>query len=97
MGLDSPASDPTALPNPGRADQLGDEVSAQGAPDRAVLCGVDGALADTEEEADGGVSGAACELGTSLDEAFVDEIGAGNDDESALPHLHAEDGTIFCT
>lgn len=92
-----PVADPTTLAYPGRVYKLRHEVAAEGAPERAVLSGVDSTLSDAEDESDGRVGGAAGELGAPLDEAFVDEVGAGDDDECALSHLHGEDWSILFT
>jgi len=97
MGLHGPFSYPAALLDPERGDHLGDEVLPEGAPERAVLGGVDGALAHAEDETDGGVFGAAGEERAALDEGLVDEVGAGDDDQRALAHLHGEDWAVLLT
>lgn len=97
MGLHGPFSYPTALLDPERGDHLGDEVLPEGAPERAVLGGVDGALPHAEDETDGGVLGPARELWAALDEGLVDEVRAGDDDQRALAHLHGEDWAVFLT
>lgn len=95
MGLDGPMTNPGTLFDSQGRDHLGDEVTAERSPERAVLGGVNGAFAHTKDEADGRVGGAASELRATLDESFVDEVSAGDDDESALAHLHGEDGAVF--
>ncbi|WVZ13262.1 hypothetical protein V8G54_017792 [Vigna mungo] len=97
VGLHGPFSYPTALLDPQRGDHLGDEVLPEGAPERAVLGGVDGALPHAEDETDGGVLGPAGELWAALDESLVDEVRAGDDDQSALAHLHGEDWAVLLT
>ena len=52
--INGPVPDPVRVFEPARVCQMGDEVAAKGTPQRAVLGGVDGALAGAEdEEADG--------------------------------------------
>lgn len=80
MALDRPFSDPAALLDPGRVYEFRDEIAAEGAPQGAVLGGVDGAFTDAEYETDGGVGRAAGEERALLDEGFVDEVGTGYDD-----------------
>jgi hypothetical protein len=95
VGVDGPLPDPGEGLDPVRRHDLGDEVAAERAPERAVGRGVDGALADAEEESGGAVLGAAGEHGALLDERLVDEVRGGDDDEGALPHAHGEDGPVL--
>ncbi|BAS99142.1 Os06g0680800, partial [Oryza sativa Japonica Group] len=92
---DGPLADPRESLHPRRRHDLGDEVAAERAPERAVRRRVDGALADAEEQPRRAVLGAAGERRALLDERVVDEVGVGDDDERALPHPHGEDGPVL--
>lgn len=97
MVLHGPASYPAALFDPRGIYQLGDKVPAERSPESAIFSRVDGTFPHAKQQPDRGVSRPAGEEMASLDKGFMDELGAGDDNEGSLPHLHGENGTIFDT
>lgn len=95
MILDRPTPYPSALPDPRGVYELGDEVPPEGPPKWAILGGVDGALADAEEQAGRRVGRAGSKERATLDESLVDELRARDDDKRALAHLHGKDRAIL--